>query len=106
MHHRGVDSYNFFVWQRPAVILAESRVQARADWAISKLFAITSFLVTETMVKSQKFIDRTTPFRGAIAPVDDITLRCNHSTSHVNEAWARRKALKSRQRANFMNLEA
>ena len=25
----------------------------------------------------------TTAFRGAIAPVDDITLRCNHSTNHV-----------------------
>ena len=28
-------------------------------------------------------MDRTTAFRGAIAPADDITLRCNHSTSHV-----------------------
>ena len=31
---------------------------------------------------------------------------CNHSTSHVDDTWARRKALKSRQRTNFVNLKA
>ena len=83
MHHRGVDSYNFFVWQRPAVILAENILEARADQTISKLFTITSFMITKIMVKVGKPPHRTTPFRGAIAPVDDITLRCNHSTSHL-----------------------
>ena len=106
MHHRGVDTYNFFVWQRPAVILAESRVQARADQTIWTEFRLTSFPVTETKPKVRKRPDRTTAFRGAIAPVDDITLRCNHSTSHVNGTWARHKALKSRQRAILINLEA
>ena len=31
---------------------------------------------------------------------------CNHSTNHVNDTWARRKALKLRQRTNFVILEA
>ena len=106
MHHRGVDSYNFLVSQRLAAILAGNLLQAWAAQTIFKASLISSIPVPEIKLKSRKFIDRTTPFRGAIAPADDITLRCNHSTSHVNETWARRKALKSRQRANFMNLEA
>ena len=34
-------------------------------------------------LKDQIFIDCRAPIPGAIAPADDITLRCNHSTSHV-----------------------
>ena len=65
------------------MILAGNLLEARADQTISKLFTITSFTVTKIKVKVRKHPDRTTAFRGAIAPVDDITLRCNHSTSHV-----------------------
>ena len=98
--------YDFFISQRPAVILSENEIQIPADTTIFKSFQNTSFMVTKFKVEVRKRMDCTTTFRRAIALVDDITLRCNHSTSHVNDTWARRKALKSRQRANFMNLEA
>ena len=68
-------TYNFFVSQRPAVILSENEIQTPADWAISKLFQNTSFMVTKMKVKVRKRPDCTTTFRRAIAPVDDITLR-------------------------------
>ena len=83
MHHRGVDSYNFFVSQRLTVILAGNLLQARATQTIAKLFQTSQFTVAKNRVKMRKRPDRTTAFRGAIAPADDITLRCNHSTSHV-----------------------
>ena len=101
-----MDPYNFFISQRPAVILSGNEIQTPADTTISNLFQNTSCMVTKITVKLRKRPDCTTTFRGAIAPADDITLRWNHSTSHVNDTWARRKALKSRQRTNFMNLEA
>ena len=98
--------YNFFVSQRPAVVLWENGIQTPADTTIFKSFQNTSFMVTKAMVKVRKRMDRTTAFRRTIAHVDDITLRCNHSTKHVNDTWARRKALKSRQQANFVILES
>ena len=67
--------YNFFVSQRPAVILSENEIQTPADTTISKLFQNTSFMVTKMKVKVRKRPDCTTTFRRAIAPVDDITLR-------------------------------
>ena len=45
------------------------------------------FMVTKIMVKIRKRPDCTTTFRRTIVPADDITLRCNHSSGHVNEAW-------------------
>ena len=71
--------YNFLVSQRPAVILSGNEIQTPADTTIS-IFSETSFMVTKTMVKVRKHTDCTTTFRRAIAPVDAITLRCNHST--------------------------
>ena len=68
-------TYNFFVSQRPAVILSENKIQTPADTTISKLFQNTSFMVTKVMVEVRKRTDCTTAFRRAIAPVDDITLR-------------------------------
>ena len=65
------------------MILAGNLLEARADQTISKLFTITSFTVTKIMVQVRKRPDCTTAFRRALAPVDDITLRCNHSTNHV-----------------------
>ena len=65
------------------MILAGNLLEARADQTISKLFTITSFTVTKIKVKVRKRTDRTTAFCRAIAPGDDITLRCNHSTTHV-----------------------
>ena len=65
------------------MILAGDLLEARADQTISKLFTITSFTVTKIQVKVRKPMDRTTAFRGAIVPGDDITLRYNHSTNHV-----------------------
>ena len=76
-------TYNFLVSQRLAVILAGNLLEARTDQTIAKLLTTKHVTVTKTMVKVRKRMDRTTAFRRAIAPVDDITLRCNHSTNHV-----------------------
>ena len=65
------------------MILAGNLLEARADQTIAKLFTIKSFTVTKIKVKFRKHPDRTTAFRRTITPVGDITLRCNHSTSHV-----------------------
>ena len=65
------------------MILAGNLLEARADQTICSLFQNTIFTVTKVQVKVRKPTDQTTAFRGAIAPVDDITLRCNHATSHV-----------------------
>ena len=46
------------------------------------------------------------PIRRAIAPVPVLLFGVTTLRVMWDEAWARRKALKSRQRANFMNLEA
>ena len=67
--------YNFLDSQRPDVILWESEIQTPADTTIFKSFQNTSFMVTKIMVEVRKRMDCTTPFRRAIAPVDDITLR-------------------------------
>ena len=78
-----LDTYNFLVSQRLTVILAGDLLEARADQTIVTHFTIASFTVTKNEVKVRKHTDRTTAFRRTIAPVDDITLRCNRSTNHV-----------------------
>ena len=65
------------------MILAGNLLEARADQTICSLFQNTPFTVTKIQVKVRKHPGRTTAFRRAIAPADDITLRCNHSTNHV-----------------------
>ena len=75
--------YNFLDSQRPAVTLSENKIQTQADTTIFKSFQNTSFMVTKIKVKVRKRPDCTTPIRRTIALVNDITLRCNHSTSHV-----------------------
>ena len=79
-----VGAYNFFASQRPAVILSENDIQAPAGRMLLTEFLITSFSISKMKVKDRKRIDCWRPIRGAIAPAEDITLRCNHSTSHVN----------------------
>ena len=81
--HGCVSPYNFFVSQRPGVILSENDIQAPAGGTIYTEFLITSFSTSKVKVKDRKRIDCWRPIRGAIAPAEDITLRCNHSTSHV-----------------------
>ena len=49
--------YNFFVSQRPAVILSGNEIQTPADTTISKLFRNTSFMVTKIMVEIRKPTD-------------------------------------------------
>ena len=78
-----MDSYNFLVSQRLAVILAGNLLEARADQTICSTFQNTSFTVTKIKVKVRKHTDRTTAVHRTIALVDDITLRCNHFTSHI-----------------------
>ena len=75
-------TYNFFVSQRPAVILSENEIQTPADTTIFKCFQNTSFSFTKTMVKIRKRTDCTTTFRRAIAFVDDNILPCNHATNY------------------------
>ena len=67
--------YNFLDSQRPAVILSENKIQTPADTTISKVLQNTSCMLTKSTVKVRKRTGRTTTFRRAIAPVDDITLR-------------------------------
>jgi len=50
-------TYNFFVSQRPAVILSGNEIQTPADTTISKLFQNTSFTVTEMTVEIRKPTD-------------------------------------------------
>ena len=50
---------------------------------------------------SRKRPDSMTGFRRTTAPADAITLRCNHSTSHVNEKRAAARHWNSRQRENL-----
>ena len=65
------------------MILARNLLQARATSTIETDFLISSFTVTKIQVKVRKRPDHTTAFRRAIVPVDDIILRCNHFTNHV-----------------------
>ena len=51
--------------------------------------------------EGRKRPDSMTGFRRTIAPADAITLRCNHSTSHVNEKRAAARHWNSRQRENL-----
>ena len=75
-----------FVSQRPAVILSENDIQAPADRMILTEFLITSFSISKIKVKVPKRTNSVAPIRGALAPAEDITLRCNHSTSHVKRS--------------------
>ena len=75
--------YNFLDSQRPAVVFRARIIQPPAVTTISKCFQNTSCLFKKIKVKVRKRPDCTTTFRRAIAPADDITLRCNHSTSHL-----------------------
>ena len=77
------------------MILAGNLLQARSDQTILKNFQNTSFMVTKLMVKVRKRMDRTTAFRRTIAPVDDMTARCNASCG-----MKRGRAAKHRNRAS------
>ena len=100
------DSYNFLVLQRRDVILSGINLQARADQTILKCVQNTSFMITKIKSKFENLWIERPPFVEQLPLYTILLFGCNHSTSHVNDTWARRKALKSRQRANFMNLEA
>ena len=65
------------------VIRAGDLLEARAEQTICSLFQNTQFTVMKIKVKVRKRPDHTTAFRRAIAPADEITRRCSHSTSHV-----------------------
>ena len=65
------------------MILAGDLLEARADQTIVTHFTITLFTVTKNQLKVGKHTDYTTAFRRTIALVDDIILRCNQSTIHV-----------------------
>ena len=73
--HGRLELYNFFASQRPAVILSEKEIQTPVDKMIWTEFLITSFSMSKIEPKDQKRIGCGGRIRGAIAPVDDITLR-------------------------------
>ena len=55
---------------------------------IAKRFRYPLLLIKKMKPKSRKRIDCTAAIRHAIDPGDAITLRCNHSTSHLNDSGA------------------
>ena len=73
--HGCLCTYNFFVSQRPAVILSENDIQIPADRMNLTEFLITSFSISKNWLKVQKRPDCWRSIRGAIAPADDITVR-------------------------------
>ena len=77
-------TYNFLNSQRQAVILSENDVQIPWHKLIYKLFPDSSFWIRKIEREHRKTIDRTTSIRQAIVPADAISLRCNHSTRHLN----------------------
>ena len=83
MQNSGVGTYNFFVSQRPALILSGNQIQTYSNRIISTNLHEPSWSTKKIKSKGRKFIHRTSPIRGANSPADAITLRCNHSTSHV-----------------------
>ena len=61
---------------------------------IYTLFRVSSFGIKKLDREHRKTIDRTTSIRQAIAPADAISLRCNHSTRHLNLEPRRRETMK------------
>ena len=49
--------YNFFVSQRPTVILWKNEIKTPADTTLSKLVQNTSFMITKIKVKDGKPTD-------------------------------------------------
>ena len=68
--------FYFSSYRDPNTLETIETFQKACEWAAQPSS------ITKTMVEVRKRMDRTTAFRQTIAPVDDITLRCNHSTSH------------------------
>ena len=77
LHHEHgcLGLYNCFVSQRPAVMLSENEIQTPADRMIWTEFLITLVSISKIELKDRKRTDCRGRIRGAIAPVDDITLR-------------------------------
>ena len=65
----------FFVSQRTDVILSENKIQTPADRMIWTEFLITSVSISKIELKLRNRPDCRGRIRGAIAPVDEITLR-------------------------------
>ena len=76
-------TYNFLDSQRPDVIGTADEAPHTGGRDDLDSFSNKDDGVNKFKVKDRKRIDCTTAFRRIIAPADDITLRCNHSTSHV-----------------------
>ena len=79
-----MDAYNVLDSKRPDVIATAYEAAHTGGHDNSNIFSDNIVSGHETKVKVRKRPDCTTTVRRAIASVDDITLRCNHSTSHVN----------------------
>ena len=77
-----VGSYNFFVSQRPALILSGNQIQTYSNRIITRNLHEQFWTTEKIKSKGRKFTHRTSPIRGANPPADAITLRCNHFTSH------------------------
>ena len=66
--------YNFFVSQRPAVILSENYIQAPADKTILSEFLIISFSTSKIEAKVPKRTNSVASTCGTIPPAEDIIL--------------------------------
>ena len=75
--------YNFLDSQRPEAIGRAYEASHTGGCFDFKSFSNNVDGVKKIELKVRKRMDCTTTFRRAIAPADDITLRCNHSTNHV-----------------------
>ena len=73
--HGCVDAYNFFVSQRPTVILSEHAIQVPADKMILAEFLITSVSILKIKLKFPKRVNSVASIRGPVAPAEDIILR-------------------------------
>ena len=84
MHHRWLATYNFLDLQRPAVILSEYQLRTMCDNMARKLLRNPFVSITKTWSENQNSPNYTSSFVWAIAPADAISLRCKHSTRHLN----------------------
>ena len=99
-------TYNFLVSQRLTAILAGDLLEARADQTIFKIFRIHHLRSRRFRSKFENPLIVRPPFVESLPLYTILFYGVTILRIMWDEACERRKALKSRQRANFMNLEA
>ena len=87
-------TYNFLGLQRLTVIFSENKNQTRCDNMSRKRFQNTLASSTKIRSKDRKTPNCTNTIVWTIAPAGAISLRCNHSTGHLEYEPRRREAMK------------